>query len=266
MRALLLVWLLLPAVSFAQGYQTTDDIARLLTMNRRTTTFFWASGRQRAMLQLDTMATTGDNLSQKAAFYLMQHDYETGVALLEQSTQLDPKQHRTAARTYLAMLHDYPRALRHLNAFDDLTPNFDDSDGIYPVSYLKGLAYRGMGNHTEAVRMFSIGIDSLARKHGAEWVNYKQYVSRAIGYLALRQPDNALADLAQATKNTTSPSPLVLFYQGKAYLQLNRPADARQAFENALFFWQANRVRGISQPEDGNNPVTEQAIEDALKP
>ncbi|MCY7359575.1 MAG: hypothetical protein LH609_19385, partial [Rudanella sp.] len=210
-------------------------------------------------------ATTGRNSSEKAFYYLMQQDYEKGVFFLEKSTELDPKNHRDAGWTYMMTLHDYPRALRHLDAFDALTPDFDDTDGIAPISYLKGLCYRNMGNHSEAVRQFSKGIDSLAAKHGSEWVNYKHYVSRAVSYLTINQLDKALADLDSAMKNSTSESPLALYYKGKTMLQQGRITDAKRAFQDAQFFWQANRVKGISQPEDYNNPVTEGDIDEALK-
>ena len=217
------------------------------------------------MASFDTMAVTGETMSQQASYHFMLLDYEKGVALTEKSTELDPKQHRDAGRTYMMTLHDYPRALRHLEAFDALTPDFDDSDGIAPISYLKGLCYRNMGNHSEAVRQFSKGIDSLAAKHGSEWVNYKHYVSRSVSYLAISQPDKALADLDSAMKNSTSESPLALYYKGKTLLQQGRTTGAKRAFQDAQFFWQANRVKGITQPEDYNNPVTEGDIEEALK-
>lgn len=206
------------------------------------------------------------NQRARSFHYLIDRDFEQAVAMLEKAIQLNPKEHYAAARTYLRNLRDYPRALHHFDAYDALTPDFDDSDGLFPVSYLKGLCYRNMGNHAEAVREFSKGIDSLSRKHGSEWVNYKQYVSRAISYLAIGQPDKALADLDSADKNATSESPLVLYYRAKAYEQQGRPTDAKRELQDALFFWQANRVKGITQPEDTNNRITEQDIEDALKP
>lgn len=246
----------------------SDDLAQTvwtLSMNRHAGQFFMGLGSKRQLARFDTMAVTGETMSQQATYYLMQHEYEKGIALLEKSTQFNPKQHRDAGWTYMMSFRDYPRALRHLDAFDALTPDFDDSDGIFPVSYLKGLCYRHMGNYGEAVRQFSKGIDSLAAKHGSEWVNYKQYVSRAVSYLAINQVDKALADLDSAMKNSTSESPLAFYYRGKAYQQQGRITDAKRAFQDAQFFWQANRVKGISQPEDYNNPVTEADIDEALK-
>ncbi len=260
---LLLLLLGFPTASLAQsGDYALGDIAMTFSYNRHTGHFFMGANTKQAAAQLDTMPNTAENLQQRAMF---ERDIAKAVAMLEKSTELDPKMHNTVGWSFLFAYRDYPRALRHLDAYDALTPNVDDTDGMSPVSYLKGLCYRNMGNHAEAVREFSRGIDSLATKHGSEWVNYKHYVTRAISYLALNQLDKALADLESAIKNSTSDSPLALYYKGKAFLQQGRTTDAKRAFQDAQFFWQANRVKGISQPEDQNNPVTEDDIDEALK-
>lgn len=283
----LLIFSVLPLTGIAQfSGDKLVDIVSMLSINRLKNDVFFGLNSRRFLVQpgmrkpanfrqrtsIGSVQTRQDSLQMEARMnsewsfhYIRQHDYEKGIQLLEKSTELDPKQHRDAARTYMMTFRDYPRALRHLEAFDALTPDFDDSDGISPISYHKGICYRGMGNHAEAVRQFSKGIDSLAKKHGSEWVNYKHYVTRAISYLVLNQPDKALDDLEAAQKNSTSESPLALYYTGKAYLQQGRTSDAKRAFQDALFFWQANRVKGITQPEDYINPVTEQDIEEVLK-
>jgi tetratricopeptide (TPR) repeat protein len=281
---LLLLCVGFPIASVAQfSGDELKDIAWTLSMNRHTDSFFVGLWSKRALesSQLrpirrrtatggveeirDSVQMKASNRRQRSFSYLMQQNYEQAVALLEESAALDPKEHFAAGRTYLRNLRDYPRALRHLDAYDALTPDFDDNDGIFPISYLKGLCYRNMGNHAEAVRQFSKGIDSLAAKHGAEWVNYKQYVSRAISYLSVNQPDKALGDLVIAQKNASPASPLVYFYKGKTLRQMGRMAEGKQAFQEAQFFWQANRVKGIGQPEDYNNPVIEEDIDEALK-
>ena len=106
---------------------------------------------------------------------------------------------------------------------------------------MRGLAYRGLGDHKKAIDQFCIAIDSLAIKHGAEWVNYKQFVSRAVSYIATQQPEKALLDLDKATKNFNR-SALVQYYRGRALLLLNRPTEARTAFQDASFFVKALRA------------------------
>ncbi len=244
------------------GDETLGHIATTLWFNNHPDQILFGTNMRRQAMRFDTMPQTGENLHQRAMF---EPDMETAIALLEKSTQLDPKLHNTVGWSYLVAYHDYPRALYHLNAYDDLTPNFDDMDNMAPVSYLKGLCYRNMGNHTEAVREFSRGIDSLVRKHGVEWVNYKYFVSRAISYSALGQFDKALIDLDLATRNCTHDSPLILYHKGRVFEGQGRPTDAKRAFTDAKFFWQANNAKGISQPEDDYNLVLEDDIDEALK-
>ncbi len=263
MGLILLLWFGIAPVSLAQsGNEALTEIAMTLFWNHRTSHIFMGANAKQSMAILDTMAVTAEVLQQRAMF---ERDIEKAVVMLEKSTELDSKMHNTVGWSFLFAYRDYPRALRHLEAYDALTPNFDDTDVTSPVSYLKGLCYRSMGNHAEAVREFSKGIDSLAKKQGSEWVNYKHYVTRSISYLALNQSDKALADLDSAVKNSTSDSPLALYFKGKALLQQGRITDARRAFQDAQFFWQANRAKGISQPEDDTNLVTEEDIAEALK-
>lgn len=244
------------------GDEQLGNVTMALMLNSRPDHLLFGSNWQKQLSRFDTMAQTGENLHQRAMF---EHDTEKAIAMLEQCTQLDPKLHNTVGWSYLVEYRDFPRALHHLNAYDDLTPNFDDVDGMSPVSYLKGLCYRNMGNHVEAVRQFSKGIDSLAKKHGPEWVNYKHLVSRAVSYMALNQLGKALADLSAATENCTSDSPMILYFKGKLLQQQGQQIEARRIFQEAKFRWQANRVKGISQPEDDHNLVTESDLDDTLK-
>lgn len=244
------------------GEKTLGIISMALNLNSRTDKLLLMAGGMRQVTQFDSMPQTAENLHQRAMF---EPNMETAIGLLEKSTELDPKFHNTVGWSYLVAYHDYPHALRHLNAYDDLTPGFDDTDGMSPVSYLKGLCHRNLGNHTEAVRQFNKGIDSLIQKHGTEWVNYKHFVSRAVSYIALNQFDKAMSDLDAGLKNCTSDSPMILYVKGKLYQKLGRFAEAKRAFQDAKFYWQANNAKGISQPEDDYNLVLEDDIDEALK-
>ena len=222
-------------------------------------------GTKREAVRLDTMMATAPNFRLKAFSHLWQQDYEQAVDWLEKMAALFPKEHDTAGELYLSTFHDYPRALRHFDAYGALTPAFDDIVGYNPVSYLKGLAWRGLGNHEKAIQQFSIAIDSLVSKHGAEWVSYKQFVSRAISYIATQQPEKALLDLDKATANFPR-SALVHYHRGRALLLINRPEQARTAFQDASFFVKALRAeRTGDYLEDDFNPVYEAEIEETLE-
>ncbi|GAB4015175.1 tetratricopeptide repeat protein [Spirosoma koreense] len=265
MNRLCWLLLLLPLFVTAQpdGERFLTATTSLLRANRRTEPlFFSAPGREK--LRLDTLAASAQNYRQLAFHYFWQNDYEAAASWLEKTAAQFPKEHGMVGEFYLARLHDYPRALRHLDAYDALTPRFDDIISHNPVSYMRGLAYRGLGKYAKAIEQFSIGIDSLSSKHGSEWVNYRHFVSRAVSYLATQQPQKALADLDKAAQNFGR-SALVQYHRGRALRQLNRFDEARMAFDDASFFFKALRAeRTGDYQEDDYNPIYEPEIDEAL--
>ena len=264
MKRIIYWYLLLPISGFCQdGERLLNNFASELANNRSVPTRFFFS-EKREQQRLDTLSATADNYRYRAISYVWQHEYEQAGIWLEKTSILYPKQQGYIGEIYLEELRDYTRALRHLDVYDALTPTFNDMISNNPVSYLRGLTYRDMGNHAKAIEQFSIGIDSLIVKHGTEWVNYRHYVSRAVSYIATHQPEKALADLENANKNF-SRSALVQFHRGRALLQLNRIAEAQTAFQDASFFFKAFRAeRTGDYQEDNFNPIYEPEIEEAL--
>ncbi|GAB4000952.1 hypothetical protein GCM10028807_55610 [Spirosoma daeguense] len=264
MRKFWFLWLLLPISGFCQtDEQRLKSYANLLITNQKVNNqFYYDDIRERK--RLDTLSASSENYRLRMLNYLWRKEYEQAEQWMEKTTGLYPKQHGLVGELYLLHLRDYPRALVHFDTYDALTPNFDDIVGYNPVSYMKGLTYRAMGNHQKALEQFSIGIDSLTHKHGAEWVNYKHYVSRAVSYIATQQPEKALTDLEKAAKNF-SRSALVQYHRGRALLQLNRTDEARSAFQDASFFFKALRAERTSDyQEDDFNSLYEPEIDDAL--
>ncbi|GAB2597929.1 tetratricopeptide repeat protein [Spirosoma areae] len=251
------------SVAAQDGERFLKSCARTMAANRSSQTmFFFPETREK--IRLDTLSASADNYRYRAFNYVWQHNYEKASLWLEKTAALYPKEHGIVGEFYLSQLRDYSRALVHFDAHDALTPAFDDIVGYNPVSYMRGLAYRGLGDHKKALELFCAGIDSLALKHGAEWVNYKHFVSRAVSYIATQQPEKALADLDKALKNFPR-SAIAQYHRGRALLQLNRTAEARTAFQDASFFIKALRAeRTGDYEEDGFNPVYEPEIDDAL--
>lgn len=265
MNRLCCICLFFPLSVLAQqnGERYLDAFASELASNRSVQKqFFFAEKREHA--RMDTLPATADNYRYRALNYLWRRDYEQAIIWLEKTCVLYPKEHGFVGEIYLSDLYDYPRALFHLDAYDALTPAFNDMISNSPVSYLRGLTYRNLGNHSKALEQFSIGIDSLVAKHGTEWVNYRHYVSRATSYMATQQPDKALLDLDHAAKNFNR-SALVQYHRGRALLQLNRMAEAQNAFQDASFFFKAFRSQRTSDyQEDEFNPIYEAEIDEAL--
>lgn len=209
-----------------------------------------------------------DSLPDRIARYQRSSDgwgrtYEDMLTLAPQLAAREPKQSGSLGFAFLNQWYDYPRAIQYFDMYDALTPNFEDVFANNPVSYLRGLAYQKMNSHERAIEQMSCGIDAIAVKHGSEWVNYRYFINRAVSYLALQQPEKALADLDKAIQNFNR-SPMANYYRGQALRQLNRCAEAKLAFLDASFFLKALRVERRTEQEDDYNPVCEEQIDAAL--
>ena len=265
MKPIVYLLLLLSVSAFAQdGERFLKSCASMMATNRAPQSrFFFAERREKS--RLDTLTRNAQNDRFRAINYLWQRDYEQADLWLEKTSVTYPKESGAIGELYLLELRDYQRALKHFDAYDALTPAFDDIVYNSPVSYFKGLAYQGLGDHQRAIEQFSAGIDSLVHKHGAEWVNYRHFISRAVSYIALQQPEKALTDLGFALKNFNR-SALAQYQRGRALRQLNRTQEAQTAFQDASFFFKALRAeRTIDFQEDDHNLLYEPDIDEALQ-
>ncbi len=159
-----LLVLVFPLLASAQDDRRfLESCASMLTVNRAAPTqFFFSTKREQA--RQDTIATTGPNYRFRALNYVWQHNYEQAAYWFEKTAEQFPKEHGAVGEFYFTFLRDTTRALHHLNAFDALTPNFDDHINHSPVSYLRGLVYRYGGSHQKAIGQFCVAIDSLEKK------------------------------------------------------------------------------------------------------
>ena len=243
MRTLLVGLLLLFAsLVAAQDRNAFTHLNQMLTENARyRTPVTWEGSQRLRTWQSDTITATKDSvkradwLTSRALSSLKLGDYDLAFADYEVAGQLNPKGRGEIGWRYLFLLRDYSRALAHLNAFDALTPNYDDPIDDYSVNYLKGRALAGLQQHEQATMAYSVAIDNRQNRHGPEWVDYRYWVARAVTYLALNQPENALSDLNKALTNNPK-SAMTLYHRGRALQQLNRIAEARDSFQSALFF------------------------------
>ncbi len=221
--------------------------------------FDWRSSQK-----LPDSLRTGQQLFFEGSVHNSKNELNQMAGYYEKAAQKDPTLQGMIGYDFLSNFHDPVTALRYFEAYDARTPNFDDISANDPISYRKGLAYAMIGNHAEAVRQFDKGLGAIEVKHGAEWVNYRFFVARAISYLALKQPECALDDLAKAIKNYDR-SAIARFYQGEAYQQMGRIAEAKVAYDDARFRMQYIRYQRGDYNEGLIYDLHEGQIDDALK-
>ena len=274
MRTILLCVLLALSVSaLAQDEKAFVQLSQLLAGNARyKTPALWEGTQRLQAWYSDTISVTGDSVRKgdwfmyRALNPLKLGDYDRAFADYETAVRINPRNQGQVGWRYLFLLRDYPRALVHLNAFDVLTPNYDDPIDDYSVNYLKGRALAGLRQYEQAVVAYTIAIDSREKRHGPEWVDYRYWVARSVSYLALNQPENALSDLDKALKNNPK-SAMILYQRGRALQQLRRTAEAQSAFQDALFFVRSQpfeRDYYYEQPDAGYEGQIE-ALLNAIK-
>ncbi|RYC68517.1 MULTISPECIES: tetratricopeptide repeat protein [Spirosoma] len=260
MKRFLLISLIWPGYLLAQDNARQIEMTQLLLIKNHQV----LSGNK----QPDGLAEHSETVLRKAERYRYQGDFDKAVPLYQQAAQLNPKRQGYIGYVHLAFLHDYSRAMQYLNAYDALTPTFDDIEGNNPVSYYRGVIYLKTNEFALAIEQLNKSIGDIERKHGSEWVNYRYYVSRARAFLATSQPQKALDDLDKAVANYKK-SALAYYHRGLALVQLGRTAEAKSAFQDAQFFFGAKRVEALQAgqaviPEDQLFPLYESEIEAAI--
>jgi tetratricopeptide (TPR) repeat protein len=84
-------------------------------------------------------------------------DYQKAIQYLEKSIALDAKENENYYGWLLLYYYrDYQKALKHLNHFDDLTPNVIDAPVGENIHFLKGLCYYQLNQYKEAIAEFEI--------------------------------------------------------------------------------------------------------------
>jgi tetratricopeptide (TPR) repeat protein len=261
---ILISWLLAicsPILAQNNGLAYIENASYLLKINSRESAYMllWRNSQK-----LPDSLRTGQQLFFEGSVYASKNQINQMAAYYKKAAHKDPTLQGMIGYDFLSNFHDPTTALRYFEAFDARTPNFDDISANDPISYRKGLAYAMLNNHVEALRQFDKGLGAIEVKHGAEWVNYRFFVARAISYLELKQPEPALADLAKALKNYDR-SAIARFYQGVAYQQMGRIAEAKVAYDDARFRMQYIRYQQGDYNEGLIYDLYEGQIDDALK-
>lgn len=250
-----------PVVAQTDGSSYLESFAGMLKLNSAESAYMleWRNSQK-----VPDSLRTGQQLQFQGSVHSSKNELNQAVYYYQKAAQKDPTLQGMIGYTFLNVFHDPVTALRYFDIFDARTPNFDDISANDPISYRKGLAHAMLGNHAEAVRQFDKGIGGIEEKHGAEWVNYRFFVARAISHLALKQPDCALDDLAKALKNYDR-SAIARFYQAEAYVQMGRVAEAKVAYDDAKFRMQYIRYQQGDYNEGLIYDLYEGQIDDAVK-
>ncbi len=191
-------------------------------------------GGLRADKILDTLMllepTNSDHHHTKSVGHSKIGNYHIAFPLLEEAVKINPPDILYYYPWLLLYYyHDYERALKYFNEFDDLTPNQVDFAMSENVYYLKGMALKQLGRDEEAIASLTQAV-----KSDGENVDPYVHVYRGICYLQQKKYDAAIADFDFVLNDLDDPrNSMAHYYKGEAYLQKGSIDKAKMHFLEA---------------------------------
>lgn len=160
-------------------------------------------------------------------------NYIEAVADLEQAIKLDPTYNGYYGWVLLYYYHDYEKALKHLELYDALTPNFNDAAVGEDVHFLKGIAHMKLKNYAVAIIEFDKNIKHYTKTYGEKWTNpycsfYKGRCYQALN--KLKKADEAFTTAIKIDSNCTE----AYYYKGLNLIQMKKMQLAKQQLNKAL--------------------------------
>lgn len=197
-------------------------------------------------------------LQEKSTPHTKIGDYHIAFSLLEEAAAVNPQD----ALYYYSWLllyyfRDYERALDRLSQFDDFTPNETDVAWGENVNYLKGLAYKQLGQYVEAIKEFSKAIADEGDN-----VDLYAFVYRGISYLHKNEIALAVKDFDKAIQ-IYDKCTAAYFWKAEAYLKQGSQQEAILLLEKAKQLLEQGYYKSDAYMELFDIPVLAQ-VEDKL--
>jgi|TARA_B110000037_G_C17127386_1_gene508852 tetratricopeptide (TPR) repeat protein len=161
-------------------------------------------------------------------------NYDIAISALEKAYKMNPNEVGAYyGWVLLYYYHEYKKALIILNKYDDLTPNFSD----YPVGecihYLKGLAYKELGDLDQALIEFDLSVKYALDEHNESWIDYQIFLNRGITLLHLNKNEKAIEEFERVIENYKECSE-AYYFKGLALANLNEKEKTCKSLNKSL--------------------------------
>jgi len=139
------------------------------------------------------------------------------------------------AYCWLYFYRDYKTALKAINAYDALTPNFVDYPQATSVDYMRGICYLKLGKHEEAIHFMKKHLDSEIKSVGPKYVDAMPYMLLGIAYYENGQLAKSDEIFRQGLKYNDNTADLY-FYHTRTLYDLGKTEEAKEAIDKAEYW------------------------------
>jgi len=161
-------------------------------------------------------------------------NYSIAIDALEKAYAINPNEMGAYyGWVLLYYYHEYKKALDILERYDDLTPNFSDYPMGECIHYLKGLAYKELGNYDLALEEFNLSIKYGLEEHDENWIDYQIFLNRGITLFYLNKNTEAIEEFQRVIKNYDKCSG-AYYFKGLALAKIEENTDACLSFTQSL--------------------------------
>ncbi len=190
-------------------------------------------------------------------------NYTEAIQALEKSLSINAREvEGYYGWVMLYYYRDYEKSLKHLNHYDELTPQDVDAPVGENIHFLKGLCYYQLSQYQNAIKEFELNEKFEASHFGQKNCNTYIYFYIARNYEKLNDLKNAEKFYKKAIKQTKFPIE-ANFYLGLLYKQLNKKDLSKKHLEKSL----SNIILGYKQQDiyvELFDEVYKSQIEEAL--
>ena len=161
-------------------------------------------------------------------------NYDIAITALEKAYVINPNEFgEYYGWVLLYYYHDYKKALAVLSRYDDLTPNFSDYPMGECIHYLKGLAYKELGDFELALKEFDLSIKYVVENHDESWIDYQILLNRGIILFYQNKNEEAITEFERVIKNYNECSE-AFYFKGLALVNLNKKVEACSSLTKSL--------------------------------
>ena len=127
-------------------------------------------------------------------------NYKLAVQYLDKAAKLNPEVNGYYGWVMLYYFRDYERALKYLEKYDSLTPNYSDFPAGENINYLKGMALLMQKKYSTSIIYFKKYIHEVHKTIGEKWLDPSVFYYLGIAYYTIGDSKNAKLSFKKAIK------------------------------------------------------------------